>query len=452
MGIFDKLIQKQVNKQVSAIHELQLKSLNVLRASFNNSMFALYGNLKYDVTNSDTLYTILRKRNQKEASIPLYVYKKKAERKNEFKKYLALTKGAVNSLSFQNSINYRVKAMDEVIVDNDLTRLIQRPNFSMGADAFWQGVFYQYSLGECFLRKNRGGGKGKPVELELLNSKSVEIVTVGNTTAVSYYNYHTGVGMQPIEKDDMIHWKSYNPADPLRGFDPLLPLKKRLEQDNALTDAAMFASKNSGAAGALMPKQIENFNAEQKTQIEDTINGVANNSMKSKAVGFLPAPFDYVNFGRTADEMQLLEQLGWTFERICHLFGVPPEIFLSDQTFSNKEWAQKNWITNDVMPVLYSLRDELNRSLVPEFDTSLFIDADFTTLPEMQEDMKKLLDGLTPLFDRGGLTQDELRTIAGFEATGNPLHQKYYISGSYAPLDDMGEMPAQEAIKNHGDY
>lgn len=457
MGIIDRFIDKRVQSKLAPIvKELQQKSISFANLSNYGIRQSVYSSLRFDITNSDTLYAIIRKRFMKESAVPLLVYKKKSERKAEFNKYLTLTKGSQTGASFQKSIQYRVKALDEVTVDNDLTRLMQRPSRTMGADAFWQGVYCQYALGECFIRKNRGGSlKGKPIELELLPSKAVEVVPESiNSVTVKEYRYSSGTGFVTIPKEDMIHWKSYNPDNQLRGFDPLQPLRKRLNQDEALTDQAMFGAANHGADGVLFPEQIENYTETQQSQLKEMADVKTSGPANRKAIGFLPSKFGYINFGRATDEMQILEQLGWTFERICHVFGVAPEIFMSDQTFANKEWAQKNWITNDVMPVVFSLRDTLNRFLVPDFDAGLFIDSDFTALPEMQDDLKKMLEGLILLFNIGGISQDEIRAITGFDPTNNPLHKDFYIQSGYVPLSDMTLQPdtVDPNAKNYGDY
>ena len=171
MGIIDRFIDKRVQDKLGPIVKDfqvrldQQKAMSFASLSNYGIRQAVYSSLRFDITNSDTLYAIIRKRYMKEAAVPLLVYKKKSERKADFNKYLTLTKGSQSGASFQKSIQYRVKALDEVTLDNDLARLLQRPSRTMGADSFWQGVYYQYALGECFIRKNRGGSlKGKPIE------------------------------------------------------------------------------------------------------------------------------------------------------------------------------------------------------------------------------------------------------------------------------------------------
>lgn len=451
MGVLDRWL---TNKFSPVINDMVKKSVTINGGAIQRAMGIMWQS--FTPVNSDTVYTILRKRTQKESSIPLYVYKKKD--KQSLQKYFALTKHAQTPQSFQRSQILKLKAVDEVLIDNPLQKLLQRPNLNMGSDSFWNGVFYEYAMGECFIWKNRGGvAGGKIVELVIVQKEFVQVVPVvyGGEAISHYMVTKQGVGAQGsnrIEKADMIHWKTYNPSDTTRGLNPLEILKKRLTQDNALTEQATWGAQNHGSDAAIFPKTPMSLSETQETQVQDTINSRVNNAKTRKAVTFLPVEYGLLNFGRSADEMQILEQLGWTFERICHAFGVPPEIFISGTTFSNKEWALKNWITNDIMPVLFSLRDELNRSLVPEFGSDLVIDADFTALPEMQDDMKKLLDGLTPLFDRGGLNQDELRSLAGFDETNNPLHKQYYIQSGYVPLSDMDAPKEEGDLKDYGDY
>lgn len=456
MGLLGRIVQKRVEaKLLPLVNEMNAKAMAIAATQFIKIGSSFWGGGLEDPTSGDTLYTILRKRTMKEASIPLYVYKKKD--RAALKKYLNITKGAQNSASFQKSQIYKIKALDEVAIENDFAKLLQNPNNIQGSDAFWQGVFWEYALGEAFIWKNRGGvANGKPVELLLLAKDQVEVVQKPNDQwSVSHYWYSAGSTKIRIDKEDMIHWKTFNPSDPLRGFNPLKALKKRLKQDDSLTDAAVYGASNNGSDGALFPEQLEAYSETQLSQINETIDSRVNNVKARKAISFLPSKFNYINFGRSADEMELLEQLGWTFERVCHAFGIPPVIFKTDSSFANQEWGQKNWITNDIMSVLFSLRDELNRSLAPDFGNDFISDPDFSSLPEMQDDMKKLMDGLTPLFDRGALSPNEMRAIGGFEQTTDPLHNLFYIQSGYTPLSDMQLQPdsaTQTTGKDHGDY
>ena len=107
MGIIDRFIDKRVQTKLSPIvKEFEAKLEQQKSMSFSNLSqigirSAIFSSLYFDITNSDTLYSIIRKRVMKEAAVPLLVYKKKSDKKNQFTKYLAITKGAQNAYSFQ---------------------------------------------------------------------------------------------------------------------------------------------------------------------------------------------------------------------------------------------------------------------------------------------------------------------------------------------------------------
>ena len=319
MGIIDRMIDKQVQTKLSPIvQDLQQKALSFSALQFTR-MGSAYWNLTIDPTCSDTLFTILDTRTKKEASIPIYAYKIKDQQ--SAKKYFKINKGNYNPVNLKAQA-FRTKAIEEVTADNELSRLLQRPNFIQGADAFWQGVFWSYALREAFIWKNRGGSeKGKPIELILLHGDFVEVIPDESGFGIKEYKYNNGKQTQIIPKADMIHWKNFNPTkgssqDDLRGFPVLTPLKKRLSQDESLTDQAIWGAANHGADGVLFPETIESYSEVQQTQLKEMIDGKANSAKTRKSIGFLPSKFGYINFGRSTDEMQLLEQLGWTFERI----------------------------------------------------------------------------------------------------------------------------------------
>ena len=43
-----------------------------------------------------------------------------------------------------------------------------------------------------------------------------------------------------------------------------------------------------------------------------------------------------------------------------------------------------------------------------------------------------------PLWEKGGLTINDLRELSGLPATDNPLHNQYFIRNGFVPLEMSG--------------
>jgi hypothetical protein len=72
------------------------------------------------------------------------------------------------------------------------------------------------------------------------------------------------------------------------------------------------------------------------------------------------------------------------------------------------------------------LRDELNKFLVPRYGEDVFIDFDITALPEMQQDMERMVRSLR---DANWLTFDEKRVAMNYQEKEGAFEYAYINQG-----------------------
>ena len=90
-------------------------------------------------------------------------------------------------------------------------------------------------------------------------------------------------------------------------------------------------------------------------------------------------------------------------------------------------------MTNTIVPMCCSLRDELNKWLVPAFGEDVYIDFDITALPELQQDMERMSRILR---DANWLTFDEKRVAMNYEEKGG-IYEHSYVNNSIVPLEQV---------------
>jgi HK97 family phage portal protein len=400
---------------------------------------------------NDSVYTVVKKIAKKAANVPLYSYLPKNQ--TSLKRY---KHSPVNNV--QRYQLDRIKALDEVVSNSALSQLINNPNPSQGADSFYEGIFSFYVLfGESFIWLNRGGiENGEVLEMYVLPPSKVELVPdPTDLYGVTGYLLEINGKFIPIAKTDIIHWKTFNPTfDPidrshLRGFNPFIPLKRRLQQDNDAMEAAVAMFQNGGAKGVLTNETLDNLTPEQAGQLKSVIDNKINNTAMKAAVATLQGKWDYLDIGKDSVDMQLLDSQDKTMERIAMALGVDPDILVPGQSYSNKEWAQKKFVTDLIMPMCNSLRDELNRGLVTSFKSREYLDFDFSAIPELQDDYSKMSTVYNGMFDRGTISGNEYRQLLGFEPTTQPMHEKYLITGNYGLIEDV-DVPNEDISNDNG--
>jgi HK97 family phage portal protein len=176
-----------------------------------------------------------------------------------------------------------------------------------------------------------------------------------------------------------------------------------------------------------------NYTNEQAATIKDTVNRTINSSEVRGAVGVFQSRWDYINFGLSATDMDLLDSMKLTREQLCQVFGVPAVLFSTDSMADNNyQNAQRDLVTNLIVPLLSTLRDELNRVLA--YDETTYLDFDVSSLPELQRDLEKQVVALK---SADWLTYDEKREDMGYEAKGGAFDFAYVNSG-LVKIDDLG--------------
>lgn len=421
---------------------------NVLITDSNAKNFVQNGYLG----NAD-VYSIVSQSARKFASIPVGVYKIKdtAEGRKAFRQYKTITSGSMTKAAIERAVVLRSKALEEADENNPIAKLLKTPNSYEGQDSFFEKIFtYKLVTGGAAIYKNMGGMESGPVlEMDVLPSQFLQIKGDGTLFGVdSYKLLSTSLEFKPNE---IIYWKYANIDFALNGRQlyGLSPLRAGMNMMQANSDAvtatvAMF--QNGGARGVLFDDNslipLDKQGAEQLQSVAD----MKINDLNSKGrVITAAAKLGYIQLGLSTVDMQLLEAIGMTGSKLCNIFNFPPGLLKPDSTFDNRAQDMKFFITNKIVPEWCSFRDELNRSLLPDFGTAgagLFIDFDVQDLPELQEDMEKLVKTLAMA---DWLTDDEKRLQMRQEPKGGAYDTAYKQStkitieqafeGIGAPLD-----------------
>jgi phage portal protein BeeE len=142
-----------------------------------------------------------------------------------------------------------------------------------------------------------------------------------------------------------------------------------------------------------------------------------------------------MNFGLSSVDMELIKAMQVSLQQWCRVFGLPAVIFDTDtSSYNNYQNAMRDLVTNTIVPMCANLRDELNHWLLPRFGENLFIDFDITALPEMQQDMERMVRSLR---DANWLTMDEKRVAMNYDEKGGPWATSYLNQG-LIPIEFAG--------------
>jgi HK97 family phage portal protein len=384
------------------------------------------------------VYAIIETDAEKFASIPRYVVDAKS----------------LEEKSRKLPMRYKAYAQGKKI-ENKLTNLLNRPNPYQGQAAFFKTVrSYYKATGEGFIWLNKGETEGmsetqlalaEVLEMYPLPSHRMRVVPdPNNMFGVIGYILQAGSVEIPFRKDEVIHWKSTNlnfdlsTREHLRGMPPLRPGASVLQQNSDATLSSIRMYQNDGAKGVLYNETMNKMSPQQESDIRAVVDRKINNNDIKGAVATLNGKWGYYDLGKTSVDLDLLDGKQVSWKELCFLFGVPYELFDSSTTFANKEQAQKNWVSNRIIPASKELDDELNRVLLRSFklEGRAIIQCDYMALPEMQEDLAKLSEWLMKTWP---IYPNEVREALGYEKSTDPLMDEPWVPQNLVPLSQHGD-------------
>ena len=396
-----------------------------------------------------TIYSIVNLIVKCAANIPFSVYE--IQNENELKRYKTLTSGDFNSSVLHKSQILHKKALVE-LEGTELHQLLDRPNPAQSYNTFIQELLaFGLLTGNRYIygiTPQSGQNATKFKELYVLPSQVMQIHSGGLFKPVDYYTLeYNGQHQLPVE--NVLHIADFNPyydgtGSHLYGMSPLKAGLRVLDANNEAVTTGLKYLQNQMARGVLMSEEGD-LNEVQARQLKDRFKKQYQGSKNAGDVVITPKKLSWINFGLSASDLNLIEQYNATIKDLCNIYSVPVQLLnnTDHQSYNNQKEAKKSLYVNSIIPQLIKVREELNRWLTPAYGNNLYIDFDFTVIPELQEEMDKVV---TQMSSSWWLTPNEKRTAMSYGVDEQQTAMDdYYIPANLLPLaNDMGvEEPKQ---------
>lgn len=346
------------------------------------------------------------------------------------------------------ALHYRSKALEEITDDfHQIYQTWDRPNTLQGQAEFLEQVLgFKLLAGNSYVHgvgPTSGANGGQFHELWPLPAQYMQIIPGGRTEPIQGYKLQLAseTESERFDVDEILHLKYWNPrfstdGRQLYGASPIQAHSRLLQRSNDSVTASAKLLQHSGAIGILSmldevakEQGVENANRIQE-KLEEKYGGAYN---YGKWV-VTAADVKWTSMGLNAVDLQILEMEKADLRHICNIYGVQSQL-LNDpenKTYNNQQDARKALMLNVVLPELNMLRDELNRWWIPGFGEHLYFDYDIQAIPELQEDLDKLVDHLTSAW---WVTGNEKRSAMGYDESDDPLMDQFLIPAGLMPMN-----------------
>lgn len=391
-----------------------------------------------------TIYSIINIITKAASTIPICVYEKVND--NELKRYKAMTSGTLDGTILQKAEMIKKHALVE-LEHTDLHKLLERPNPAQSYAswiseliAFGKLTGNRYIYG---IAPETGDNVGKFKEMYVMPSQMMEIISGGMFEPVKEYAVEYN-GSYKIPADLICHIKDFNPyydgsGSHLYGQSPLRAGLRSMTTNNEAVQTGVKYLQNQTARGVLMSDEGD-LNEVQAQQLKDKFRKNFQGSNNAGDIIITPKKLSWVNFGLAASDISLIEQYNASIKDLCNIYSVPSQLLNNDKasTYNNMKEAKKALYQNAVIPEMLKIRDELNRWLSPKFGEKIHIDFDFSVIPELQEEMDKVVSQMSSAW---WITPNEKRAAMSYAEEENDALNDFYIPVSLIPLNNDVELP-----------
>lgn len=295
--------------------------------------------------------------------------------------------------------------------------------------------------GSAFWFMDRGGVRGEPKEIWWARPDKVRVVP-SSVDYISHFEYDNGTG-NPLrfERDETIWFRYPNPVDEYSGLSPLAAARIAADTSSAaMRSNAMMFNNGLQLAGFVSPKLGEQWTQQQAEEIEDSLKRRFQGANKAHRWAVLKRETQFMPLSISAKDAEYLGALSWSFETVCRVYGLSPDLLGGKTTFSNSAEARLALWEDTMKPECMFIADELTEQLLPLFPNQADVaEFDISTVEVLQEAEAAKWSRWKEQITTGAKTVNEYRTYLG----DDPVEwgDTWWASSSMVPIKDSEVAP-----------
>jgi HK97 family phage portal protein len=293
--------------------------------------------------------------------------------------------------------DFTIKNKGEDVTSGPLCQLFKRPNFALSRFDLWKETAAWWHLeGEAFWWFGPDYAGGLPKEIYLLNPRKLrheEAIVGGLKGNLANKNrrwfYASDAGLIPILSDELIHFRDWNPWNPVRGINPLVALALELEQDYYANKANSQLLKNNAIPQGIL-KTDQTLRPEEAEQLDRRWEGKYGAVRAGRSIAVLGKGTSFEPLSFTPEVVKLFELKRWNLYTILAKYGIPPRVANINEkstSLSGKDTAEQHsafW-KYTLIPILRQFEQILESQFFMRFglkETGVF---DLWDIPELQD-------------------------------------------------------------------
>jgi HK97 family phage portal protein len=325
--------------------------------------------------------------------------------------------------------------------------LFHKPNENLSRFDLWKETAAWWHIeGEAVWWFGPDYSGGLPKQIYVLNPRKLQLEGEGLDMRNEFDNnkrrwfYHAGAERVPIFSDEIVHFKDWNPWNPLRGVNPLVSLALELEQDFYANKGNSTLLKNNAIPQGIL-KTDQTLRPEEADQLERRWESKYGQVKAGRKIAVLGKGTSFEALSFNPDVVKLFELKRWNLYTILAKYGIPPRVAnISDKStaLSGKDTKEQHsafW-QYTLIPLLRQFEQILESKFFTRFGLKETGRFDLWDIPELQENEDSQSKRDIAEINAGIKTINDVLRERGKET--KPWGDVWYMPRSLVPMDGGG--------------
>jgi len=289
------------------------------------------------------------------------------------------------------------------VPDHGMTNLLREPNPFYSGRTLSMALILDLLWGNAYMLKIRNAA-GDVIQLWWAPRWMVRPMWPSGSTDVfiDHYEYSPGGGAatQRIAPEDIVHVRfGLDPLNTRLGFSQLAAVMRDVFTDDEAANFSASVLKNMGIIGVVIsPKEGGTADPEALREVKDYIQGQFTGDKRAEALALgSPTDVKLLQYQMQGFDVSPIRDI--SEERVCAALGIPAAVIgfgtglqQTKVGATMREMRRMAW-TDGLIPMQEIMADELERSLLPEFNgANTRVRFDLSSVPALWEEANEKHD------------------------------------------------------------
>jgi HK97 family phage portal protein len=269
-------------------------------------------------------------------------------------------------------------------------------------------------------------------------------VTVYGSVVPMRYEVSMPDKPRTFQPTEIVHFRGYNPLDPVSGLSPLETLRRVLAEEHAAGDYREHFWANSARMNGVIqrPAEAPQWSTDARARFKAEFEALYSGGENSGKTAILEEGMSWKESSFNAQESEYLAGRKLTREECARAYHIPlPMVgILDNATFSNIREQHKNLYQDSLGPWLSMIEGDIELQLLPDLSAAPGIYVEFNIAEKLQGSFEEQVQSLQSSVGAPWLTRDEARARMNLPSMGGdaaklvvPLN--VLIGGQASPRD-----------------